>query len=234
MTFIQLVNDVCSRVGQTDSTSVARCRAFIQDRFLMLYDSRNWRDAIKNATITLVSGTSNIAVPTGIDRVIGININTAGSEHLLVPIDSPLAFQLNAAINATSGLPMAYEDYSDPDSPRSSDNIVARKIRFYPTPDQNYTGLLIGKRTLTNMSVDSDTPILRNVDNALIAYATGDMLERQRKRGAAQVKFQEASALLGAMVRQETEQSGNLPRIIPDVESRLEPNDYLMSKSDFA
>lgn len=234
MTFLQIYTEVCNTVGQTDSTSIARAKAYVQNAFQMIYDSRNWRDAMKNTTVTLVSGAPSIGFPTGIDRIVGININTSGSEHLLVPIDSPLAFQLNASINATSGLPMAYEDYSDPDAPRLGTGEVARKVRFYPTPDQNYTGLLIGKRILANLSGDSDLPILRNVDNAIIAYATGKMLERQRKRGAAQAKYQEASALLGSLVRQETEQSGNLPRIIPDVESRLEPNDYLLSKADFA
>ncbi len=58
--------------------------------------------------------------------------------------------------------------------------------------------------------------MLRNVDNALLTFATGDMLERQRQYGKAQVEVRRSRrAACRAMVELESHQGGQIVRLDP-------------------
>jgi len=76
--------------------------------------------------------------------------------------------------------------------------------------------LVLGKAPVSGFATDEDGPLLRGSDNCLIAYATGDMLERGRQYGKASMKFQEAGALLQQMISVDQAQSAGLMRIIPE------------------
>ena len=62
---------------------------------------------------------------------------------------------------------------------------------------------------------DTDSPCLHGVDNAVIAYAEGYMLERARQYGKAQAKFAEAANHVQVMRDMEKGQAQSVSRIIP-------------------
>jgi hypothetical protein len=205
---------ICSRINQSDAISVSLCKQFIQRRYQMIYDMRNWNDAKMNVSANLTDTTGGILqMPAAIDRVIAIR---ASGDHILVPTDSPAVMQIDPLAFERSAVPLAYEEFSDDNSAPSAPG--PNKIRFIPIPSQTVPILITGKRTFVNLVNDTDSPIIRNIDNPLIAFATADMLERQRQYGKAQAKVSEATSLLNVMIQLETEKGGNMPRIIPFTE----------------
>jgi hypothetical protein len=74
---------------------------------------------------------------------------------------------------------------------------------------------VLGKRRFRQMRLDSDAPMIRGLDNALIAFAIGDMLERSRQYAKAAAKQQEGTELLKVAVDTETNQSAYESRVIP-------------------
>jgi hypothetical protein len=103
-------------------------------------------------------------------------------------------------------------------------------IRLSPMPlgeTQQYPWALVyGKRFLRQMAGDGDLLQLKNADNLLIAYATGDMLERSRQYGKAAVKFQEAQGMLEVMKDNEVHQSAHQAMISPEPVGCLTRDDF--------
>lgn len=212
MTLLDFSNFITARLNQTDATSVTLCKQFIQRRYDMIFGQRNWRDAMKNVAASLTdTATGYLDMPATIDRVVAIR---AGGDHILTPIDSPMIMQIDPTAFERSSTPIAYEEFTD-----ETVDPIKRKIRFIPIPVETTALLITGKRPFVQITQDTDTPILRDIDNCLIAFATADMLERQRQYGKAASKIQEASALLQAMIAGDTSDAGWMPRIIPMVES---------------
>jgi hypothetical protein len=221
MTLGEIASFVCRKVGQLDSTSDGLCREFIKARHSMIYDCFPWVDSQVNANVTLPAGSNAVVLPTGISRVVAIRargtaggVTNDGEEHIdtggaatsgyfLDPVNANLLIQTDPAIFDRTGSPTVYHEVTD------LDNI--RKIRIYPKPSINTPLLIAGKRTIRELESTDDEPLLRNVDQVLIAFAMGDMLERQRHYGKAELKFKEAAALLEAAKALETQQA-NLPR----------------------
>jgi hypothetical protein len=169
---------------------------------------RNWKDALDLKTGLTVDTTGIMTYPTGIDRIISVR---AGGDHMLVPTDSAYLMQVDPQVFEQTGNPLRFEDFYDVAS-------GLHKIRVFPIPSASTPISLLGKRTFTQLVADTDAPILRNIDSALIAFGTYDMLQRQRQYAKAQLVLQEAAAALDSMVRAETERSGYQQRIVPYVE----------------
>lgn len=91
-----------------------------------------------------------------------------------------------------------------------TDATAAESLMFY------------GKRRLIPMEEDLSAPQLSQIDDILIAFTTADMLERERQYGKAQLKVQEANALLANRMIQERNQKGNRVQIIPQTETYCE------------
>ena len=73
---------------------------------------------------------------------------------------------------------------------------------------------VLGKLNWVELA-DTDTPALNGIDNALLAFAEGDMLERSRQYGKAQIKYQEAASQVQIMKDLENGQRQSISRIIP-------------------
>lgn len=93
---------------------------------------------------------------------------------------------------------------------------LRQRIRLLETPEDATTVRVLGKRKCPRFSDDNDQPPVRGMDNLLIAMAQGDMLERERQYGKANLKFQEGVALLEQFKAAETIQQAHNQRIIPD------------------
>lgn len=200
LTVLQMENQVAAKLGQSDTTSRSLIRTFIGNRAKMVFDSFAWRDSEMTATASLAS-TNITTLPTGMDRIIAIRAN---GDTFLDPININMLLQTDPTIFERVGLPTVYEEYTDP-----ADN--SKKVKVYPTPNTTVALFIVGKRTMPALTADADVPILRNIDNVLISYAMGDMLERQRQYEKAKAKFEEAGAMLEAAKALETGQA-NQPR----------------------
>ena len=83
-------------------------------------------------------------------------------------------------------------------------------------PFSDQPGLLIrAKRKLSSFVRDTDAPMIRGSDNALIAFAQADMLERERQYAKAQAKVAEGQALLTLMLAAETQQNAGVQQLVP-------------------
>lgn len=200
LTVLQMENQVAAKLGQSDTTSRSLIRTFIGNRCRMIYDAFPWRDSEMTATASLAS-TNVTTLPASMDRIIAIRSN---GDTFLDPINVNMLLQTDPTIFERVGLPTVYEEYTD-----SSTN--AKKVKVYPTPNTTVALFIVGKRTMPDLTADGDTSILRNIDNVLITYTMGDMLERQRQYEKAKSKFEEAGAMLEAAKALETGQA-NQPR----------------------
>lgn len=206
MQLTQYVTLVCNKVHQTDTNSTARCQEFVQARYQMIYDYANWKDALDLLTGIMTDTSGVLPYPANIDRIIAIR---SSGTHLILPTDSALAMSVDPQIFERTGDPIGWEDFVDINDGNK------HKIRLFPSPSIPTPIIMQVKRVFVQMVNPTDTPILRNIDNALLSYVTGDMYERQMRIGQAQAKFQEASSMLDLMRRQETEHAANVTRVVP-------------------
>lgn len=91
------------------------------------------------------------------------------------------------------------------------------RIRIAPIPTANTDLKALVKLKAQTLAEDGDVPQLRGIENTLLAFAQGDVLERQRRYSQAQAKFQEGTALLEQLKRTEVMQEAVLTRIQPEV-----------------
>lgn len=104
------------------------------------------------------------------------------------------------------------------------------RIRLHEQPtDMTKTILAMGKRKIRQLTDDRDTPMIRSIDNALIAFATADMLERERQYSKAQLKIQEASGIMESLRGLHTYQTGNITQIIPTTSGEYTRDDWDLS-----
>jgi hypothetical protein len=89
------------------------------------------------------------------------------------------------------------------------------RVRLVWTPTAALEVLALGKRSYPGLLNDFESPALSNVDNALLAYAMADMLERQRQYAKAQLKLQEAQAQMAILHDLERNQSACESRLVP-------------------
>lgn len=220
MTLTEFAAFICSKTGQTDDYSVQLCKGFVQARFRMLWDAELWRDSQRVTSATANGPT--LPFPADTERVISVRC----ASTFLDPVDATFIVETNSAMFEATGTPTFYEDYTDPTS-------GVHSLRLFPHPTVDTPLLIVGKRPCPMLG-DNDTPPLRTIDSALLAFAMGDMLERQRQYAKAQAKFQEAAAHLEQMRKVEGEQAdrqrqnktlsangGTLGDLIDDVASRL-------------
>jgi hypothetical protein len=86
--------------------------------------------------------------------------------------------------------------------------------------------IVVGKKRLRPLRNDYDEPQIRGIDNALIAFAEGDMLERSRQFGKAQIKFSEASSLLEIVRDLERGQSSAVSVLQPNPDGAYTRDDF--------
>lgn len=91
------------------------------------------------------------------------------------------------------------------------------RLRLIQPPSEAVTLGVLAKRKLRQMLLDTDGPMVRGIDNALLAFGQADMLERSRQYGKAQAKISEGTALLDGARDLERNQSARESRIIPVV-----------------
>lgn len=99
--------------------------------------------------------------------------------------------------------------------PSESREAVFGRIRLISPPREAVTLGVLAKRKTRQMVLDSDGPMVRGVDNALIAFAQADMLERSRQYQKAAAKVAEGTALVDGARDLERNQSAKSSRVVP-------------------
>jgi hypothetical protein len=92
------------------------------------------------------------------------------------------------------------------------------RIRLMKKPDAAVAYLALCKRSCPSLDEDFHTANITDIDNVLIDFAQGDMLQRQRQYGKAQLIFAEADRHLKIRIEQERSNSGHAVRIVPAIE----------------
>ena len=96
-----------------------------------------------------------------------------------------------------------------------------QRVKFFERPKYDAASpvnlYIVGKKKIQPMVSDYDTPMVAGIDNVLIHFATGDMLQRSRQVGKAQLEIQQANGLMQVARDQENNQSAKEVRLIPDV-----------------
>jgi hypothetical protein len=227
VTLADYVSFICPVVGQVDTVSTNLCKTFVQRRYQMIYDQRNWKDAIDLITGLSVNTTGVMDYPAGIDRIITIRGN---GNHLIMPSDAAQVMEIDPTLFERTGDPQIWFDYAAFDAPAlplaPQNPVPVHRIKFLPTPAVTTPIILQGTRAFVQLTHDLDQPVIRGLDETIIAYATGDMLRRQRQYQKAQLLYQEAAAALKSAVQSETEAAGYNARIVPFPESYDLESDY--------
>lgn len=91
-----------------------------------------------------------------------------------------------------------------------------QRVRIFQIPSAALTLNVLGKMPVSPLTYDQEVPQIRNIDNCLIAFVCGDLLQRARQYGKAQVMYQEGAALLKELANLETVQAANHTQFIPD------------------
>lgn len=91
-----------------------------------------------------------------------------------------------------------------------------QRVRLLSAPNQTLTLSVLGKKPFVPLDFGSEVPLIRNLDNCLIAFGLADMLQRGRQYGKAGQQMQEATALLTELAKLETLQAANNQRFVPD------------------
>jgi hypothetical protein len=205
MTLLELATFVCTKAGKADGTSYSVCKDFIKNRYKMIWEYYTWNDSKIMVTQSVPASTLDLSINSQIDLV----ISAAWKGQKLQNLSQETVISYNPDLLDRAGSPVGYINL-----PKSGGSCV---IRFITTPQTTEDIILLGKKVFTQLSGDSDSPLLRGIDNALLAYGEADFLERERQRGAAQLKLQEATAMIQKMVDIESNQQTKVMRVIPTI-----------------
>lgn len=89
------------------------------------------------------------------------------------------------------------------------------RIRLLENPGETVNLMVLGKRRADLLEDDGDAPQVQGIDDALIAHAQADMLERDRQYAKAELKRKEANAQVKVAIDLERNQSASSFLITP-------------------
>jgi len=230
MTLTEIADFVTTKLSDTSSDSVTVCKGFVNRRYQMVWDSGLWTETMGVASEDVAAGATEIALSTAptiffyqtssdtsadrrIDFPVALKFTKDGKEdgNMLLNDSWMTFFQID---------PNAWENFSTRRStptnfmnlPKDADGFC--RIKPVPVPKDDGSVFVLGKLKWVELS-DSATPALNGIDNALLAFVEGDMLERERQYGKAQIKFTEAASHIQIMRDMEKGQRQSISRIIP-------------------
>jgi hypothetical protein len=187
---------VCEQLGLLDGNNKGICANRINARYRMIANAFPWRDLEITETVGLDAGSNVVPMPENMIRVINIR---AGEDTFLDHVTPSLLLQTDPKIFERTGQPTVYyENYSS-----------GNQIVLFPTPPDPVSLFIVGIRKLVPL-VGGAVSIIRNIDNVLIAYATGDMLRKLRHYEKAELLYKEAGALLAEAQSLEKDQSNKV------------------------
>lgn len=299
----EMATFVCGKVRQTDTTSLAKCKEFLRQRYQMLYDESLWRDSVWAFQFTFTpedsdkpeSYAATYFLPSVVDRLLALRTSDAqmmaAAEEMLyrssidefaqsgtparfttgspvvaiIPASFPYAAELRVASDpADSGVTLTVK-YIDANGDRQTveqtlaTSVVAQNVRvieratkaateedvtfqsyegatdiataaaadtawrartpvqLIPSPTAATVFRALVKKKVLPLVDDRDVPELRGIENCLLAFGQGDMLQRGRQYGKAQLSHGEGFNLLQELKIRHVYQEDQQTQIVPDV-----------------
>jgi len=243
MTLSELADQITTKLSDTDAASVATCKKFLNNRYRMLFESALWTNSMgtvstavtaEDEVITLSDNPTVFYYPTSstasstapkLDFVVAIRFTETGKEDGLELVGASWMqfFQLDPNQWNDTSQRRATPTNFVPLPPDGSGNC---RIKPIPTPKTAGTLFALGKLKFVEMG-DSDSPVINGAENALLAYAEADMLERAMQYQKAQVKFGEASNMLQICRDLDNVQQDKVTTIVPMIADYWQKSDLI-------
>ena len=195
MTYLELVNDVLTRLRETNVSTVSETTysalvgKFVNDAKRQIEDSYNWNVLGQTITVTTTSGTSSYSL-TGAGQKFRINdaINTTS----VITLDNTTVADMNRKLNFGTPSQSIPSEFCF----SGVDNNGDTKVELFPVPNGVYT--LKFDLTIPQANLTSDGTSVKVLDYlvAQSAYARG-LIERGEDGGTAS---NEAYALFRGML----------------------------------
>lgn len=245
MTPSQIAQAACDKLSFTDSATLELAKKFVVRRYSMIWDSCLWNDTLGVISQVVTAGqeivnlseyvsstySSYNGANSYLDIPVAVRFTTTGdSDGIEVPsAEWQSFFQLDPNVwnnvdsrKSTPGNFVNFTRLMNDGVTTYGDSGVPR-IKLVPTPIQDGTLFVLGKKQSPIRQLGETATVLANqafeirgVENALMAFTEGDLLEFSRQYGKAQAKFAEAAAHVGTMKDMERGQQQQISRIIPD------------------
>ncbi len=197
---------VCNKVSKTDTFSQARCLEYIKARNKMMYEAFDWKAAqiLVSKTIAAGGGTTTTVNVPEVHHTLAVRLDG----KLLDPVTPSFIFDREVTETdeyATAGTPRYYEEFLDMTA-------QTRSLRFFPPLADdgvtNHSLVILGKAPYNDAWTSTAIPA---TENALIAYAEGDMWGYLHEIGKGGIKLQEGAQLLD-VAKQQDSPSAQRPR----------------------
>ncbi len=115
---------------------------------------------LSSTSVSLVSGTTEYALPATFDHLISVDISANGHKSWLVAYEMHERAALTSPDLMTAGVPVAYR-------------LRGSSIEYLPTPSGSYTSVVWYVPTPTQFTGDSETyDTINRLDDYLVAYAS--------------------------------------------------------------
>ena len=201
---------VTGKIGKTDTDSVAKCKEFLARRYELIWNSQLWRESLSTASQSVPADTQDVTLnDSSIDQIVAVR----WSDTTLGPVAHEQVFAIDPTLFDDSGTPLAFVTL-----PKTAAGVC--QIRLVQKPNQTKTLTVLGKVKLRvidsansyqtrNFTSDTDRPAISNIDNALLSFAEGDMLTRDRQYSKAQMMYADGVAQTKVAVGVEKNQSAN-------------------------
>jgi len=238
----EVAQAACDKLSFTDSATITLANKFCIRRYSMIWDSCLWNDTLGVISTPVTNGTELVTL----DQTVTATYASGSGYNMFLGFPVAARFTVTGetdgieipAAEWVSFFQLDPNTWNNVDSRKSTPNNFVNwvriigasygeagvpRIKLVPTPNTDGTLFILGKKQSqmrqfgesTAISNDSDFE-LRGVENALMAYTEGDLLEYSRQYAKAQAKFQEGAAQVSIMKDMERGQQQQISRIIPD------------------
>jgi len=230
MTLTEIADFVKTIISDTTSDSVTVCKSFFNKRYQMIWDSGLWTETLGVASKAVAAEDTEITIDsvpsitfyqsssaptTFINFPVAMRFTETGKEDGLNLLNNNWMTFFQIDPNAWENVPARRANPTNfMNLPKDADGFC--RVKPVPVPSAAGTLFVLGKLNWVELG-DSDSPALNGIDNALIHYATGDMLKRSRQREAGDRELAEGAAHVQIMVDMEKSQRQSISRIIPYV-----------------
>jgi hypothetical protein len=182
-------------MGLYDDVSVSLATSYVSKEYSILWDKYPWSDTLTNVQVSIPAGQGTVSYPAGIDRIVTVratnHTSSSGADSRFIdPVTSTFLVETDPAIFERTGFVQYYEENTDTAT-------GAKRLQLYPTPALDTSLFIVGKAKFPGDPGfgSSSYLIIRNIDQAVTAYATADMLRRQRQYGKAEVEYKKGQEL---------------------------------------
>lgn len=187
-----------------------------------------WHYTAGNRTMTITKDAADseaqikflLQDSTGRRTVISGSIGENSNPMYTLPADATSVTILSAYKGDTEQDAIIYQEEGDllATISRGSDPLPQyARLRLLPIPTTAFTLKVLGKAKYEPLEFDQQEPALLNCTPALLAFIRGSLKRRGGEIGAAQLEFQEATALLQQVIQIEALQAANNQRFMPEM-----------------